>query len=80
MDRDSQLSPHDTLASEKSAKITISLGGTDIEKLTKIFDSLSEGIEVKYPLKKESWGDIFGSLTDRYGVEWMVNIGTDGKE
>lgn len=61
-------------ASEKAAKVSISLGGIDEEKLRKVFDQLSEDVEVKYPLKKEFWGDIFGSITDKYGIEWMVNI------
>lgn len=61
-------------ASPVARKVSISLSGTDEAKLRDIFDKLSEGVEVKYPLKKEFWGDTFGSLTDRYGVEWMVNI------
>jgi PhnB protein len=61
-------------ASEKAAKVTISLSGDEAEKLTAFFDKLSEGVEVQYPLKKEYWGDTFGSLTDKYGVDWMVNI------
>jgi PhnB protein len=63
-------------ASDKAAKVTISVMGQDEDeaKLRAVFDALSEGIEVKYPLKKEYWGDIFGSLTDKYGVDWMVNI------
>src|SRR5690349_3325235 len=42
-------------ASDKTAKISISLGGSDEEKLTAIFNGLSEGVTVKYPLKKEFW-------------------------
>lgn len=61
-------------ASPKSAKISLCLGGTDEAKLRKIFDRLSEGVEVATPLKKEFWGDIFGTVTDKYGVEWIVNI------
>jgi PhnB protein len=61
-------------ASPKAAKVSLSLGGTDDAKLRKIFEGLSEDVEVQYPLKKEFWGDIFGSLTDKFGVEWMVNI------
>ncbi len=61
-------------ASPTAAKITLCLGGSDKEKLTNIFNHLSDGVEIKYPLKKEFWGDTFGSLTDKYGVEWMVNI------
>ncbi len=62
-------------ASEKAAKVSISLAGDDEEKLTRFFNALSEGVEVQFPLKKESWGDIFGSVTDKFGIEWMVNIG-----
>jgi PhnB protein len=61
-------------ASEKAAKVTMSLSGNEEEKLRGYFDSLSEGIEVEYPLKKEFWGDIFGALCDKYGIEWMVSI------
>ena len=62
-------------ASPKAQKVSLSLGGTDEAHMRKIFASLSEGGEVFMPLKKESWGDIFGSFTDKYGVEWMMNIG-----
>ena len=66
-------------ASAKAAKVSLSLGGTDEEKLRKIFERLSEGVEVEHPLKKEFWGDIFGSITDKLGIEWMVSI-TANKE
>ena len=63
-------------ASPKAAKIELSLGGTDEDQMRKMFDALSEGGKVTKPLEKEFWGDIFGMLTDRYGVDWMMNIGT----
>lgn len=61
-------------ASAKAAKISLSLGGQDKAKLTDIFNRLGEGGDVQYPLKKEFWGDTFGGLVDKFGVEWMVNI------
>jgi PhnB protein len=65
----------DTLqASDKAAKVTISLSGDDEAKLTEIFNKLSSGGEVQSQLKKEAWGDMFGQLTDKYGIDWMVNI------
>lgn len=74
---DVQLFGSDTSgASAKAAKVTISLGGTNVEKLTGFFNRLSEGATVDHELKKESWGDIFGQLTDKFGVDWMVNIST----
>jgi PhnB protein len=57
-----------------AGKISLSLSGTDDQRLRKIFDGLSAGGRVTSPLKKEFWGDTFGSLTDKFGVEWMVNI------
>ncbi len=63
------------IASNKTAKVELSLGGTDEPEMRKIFDNLAEGGKVKMPLKKQFWGDIYGQLEDKYGVEWMMNIG-----
>lgn len=57
-----------------TGKISLSLSGTDEEKLRTVFDSLSARGKVTSPLKKEFWGDTFGVLTDKFGVDWMVNI------
>ncbi len=57
-----------------AGKIELSLSGNDEETLRKIFDGLSAGGRVKSPLQKEFWGDTFGSLTDKFGIDWMVNI------
>jgi PhnB protein len=66
-------------ASAKAAKIELSLSGTDETKLRKIFDSLGEGGKVNMPLAKQFWGATFGMLTDKYGIDWMVNIDTPQK-
>lgn len=62
------------VASAQTKKVELCLTGSDEEKLRKIFDELGEGGKVKYPLKKEFWGDIFGTLTDKFGIDWMVDI------
>jgi PhnB protein len=64
-------------ASKTSAKVELSLGGTDAAHMHKIFDTLAAGGKVKMPLAKQFWGDTFGMLSDKFGVDWMVNIGTD---
>jgi PhnB protein len=53
----------------------LSLNGSDEAKLTKIFNALAEGGKTTMPLAKQFWGDTFGMVTDKYGVDWMVNIG-----
>lgn len=39
----------------------------------KLFKALSEGGKVEIPLQEMFWGDYFGSLTDKFGVQWMFN-------
>ena len=43
------------------------------EQAQQIFDKLAAGGKADMPLQKMFWGAIFGSLTDKYGVKWMVN-------
>lgn len=55
-------------------RITMSLSGTDEAKLRNAWEKLAEGGKIESDLKTESWGDTFGTLTDKFGVDWMVNI------
>lgn len=40
----------------------------------RIFRALSDGANVTMPLADQFWGDYYGHLTDRYGIQWMVNF------
>jgi PhnB protein len=37
----------------------------------RLFAALAEGGKVEMPLQDMFWGDYFGSLTDKFGVQWM---------
>jgi PhnB protein len=54
--------------------VHLSIIGSDKDRLTQYFHKLSEGGSIYMPLEKQFWGDIFGSLTDKFGINWMVNI------
>ncbi len=41
----------------------------------RLFAALAQGGAVAMPLMEMFWGDYFGSLTDKFGVQWMVNCG-----
>lgn len=56
----------------------VALSGDDEERLKGWWEGLSEGATVEMELAKAPWGDWFGSLTDRFGIEWMVNITGSG--
>jgi len=46
----------------------------DTRKETKrIFDALSVGGKITMPLQDMFWGAYYGSITDKYGVQWMLN-------
>ena len=54
--------------------IAITLGGTDKEKMSKIFGDLADGGQVKGPLSPQPWGGEFGYLHDRFGINWVVSV------
>ena len=39
----------------------------------RLFAALAVGGAVEVPLQEMFWGGYFGSLTDRFGIHWMVN-------
>jgi PhnB protein len=39
----------------------------------RLFRALGEGGKATMPLQDMFWGDYFGTLTDRFGVQWMFN-------
>jgi len=59
-----------------AAGIGMSLSGetSDEEQLTSYWNKLSVGGTPFMPLGKAPWGDTFGMLTDKFGINWMVNI------
>ena len=62
------------LAYDAGSRISVSLSGTDGDELRGYWEKLGDGATVTVPLEKQMWGDEFGMLTDRFGVDWMVNI------
>lgn len=74
-DYDPRLSP-DNAPYVIGNHLSISLWGDDLEEGRRYFDSLSEGGTVTMPFEPQVWGDTYGQLKDRFGIEWSVNVGT----
>lgn len=51
----------------------ISVGADSEEETRRLFNGLSAGGKVTMPLEKMFWGALFGSFTDKFGINWMVN-------
>lgn len=43
------------------------------EEADRLFNALSNGGKVTMPLAEMFWGAYFGSFSDKYGVNWMIN-------
>nr|WP_279672267.1 VOC family protein [Flexivirga meconopsidis] len=52
----------------------ISLSGDSADELRGYWEKLTDHAQVLVPLSKQAWGDEFGMLIDKFGVNWLMNI------
>lgn len=55
--------------------VSLSGGPEDEARLREYWERLLEDGDVTVELDTSPWGDTFGMLVDRYGIQWMVSIG-----
>lgn len=58
---------------------SISINTDTKEDADRIFNGLSEGGKVTMPLNQTFWGDYFGMLEDKFGINWMMSF-NDGTQ
>lgn len=51
---------------------SIYVGAEGTAEADRIFAALAAGGTVTMPLDKTFWGEYFGMLTDKFGINWMV--------
>jgi PhnB protein len=56
------------------ATFNMSLSGDNEAELRGYFEKLAADGSIAMPLEKAPWGDTFGMVVDKYGVQWLVNI------
>jgi PhnB protein len=52
----------------------ISLRGDSINEVMGLWEKLSESAIVIEPIAQSAWAPLFGMLTDRFGVTWVVDV------
>ncbi|WP_163541297.1 VOC family protein [Occultella kanbiaonis] len=52
----------------------VSVRGSDADELQGYWNRLAEGAEVKQPIGPSQWGPLYGQLTDRFGITWVLDI------
>ena len=58
---------------EKGNAYHVSIGADSEEHGEKMFNALSEGAKITMPYQEVFWGGKFGSLLDRFGIQWMIS-------
>jgi PhnB protein len=52
---------------------SLSISTDSKENADDFFNKLSNGANVTMPITDTFWGAYFGMLTDKFGIQWMVN-------
>lgn len=52
---------------------SLSINVESREEADRVFAGLSAGGNITMPMDTMFWGDYFGMLTDKFGIQWMVN-------
>jgi len=58
---------------QPGGNISLSLGSRSLSEAQRVWEKLAEGGRVDMPFQDMFWGAKFGQLTDRFGIDWMIN-------
>jgi PhnB protein len=53
---------------------SVSITAFSKEEADRIFNALGKGGRITMPMEKTFWGDYFGMLTDKFGINWMMSF------
>lgn len=63
---------------EQENRSKISISAETKEEADHLFNGLSDGGAVEFPISDSPWGTYFGMFRDKYGIEWMVEFDPRG--
>jgi len=55
---------------------SLSLIVADADQADRFFNALADGGQVQMPLGETFWSPRFGMVSDRFGISWMINVGS----
>jgi PhnB protein len=61
-----------------NGRVSLAVGLDSKDEAQRIFDALAEGGSIEMSLQPAFWGGYFGMVTDKFGIDWMVNAAPDG--
>lgn len=58
----------------KGNAVSLMLNCSSEEEVRSIYDKLADGGRAVHPLENTFWGALFGDLTDRFGINWILHF------
>lgn len=52
----------------------VSLRGETEEEIRMVWDAMADGARIAHDLAPAPWSPLYGMLTDRFGVTWVVDV------
>ena len=65
---------------EHENRSKISINANSKEEADRLFQGLSVGGSVEFPIGDSPWGSYFAMFRDKYGIEWMVDFNPKEQE
>ena len=59
---------------ENENRSKISVSAKDKEEASHLFNGLSAGGNIEFPMGDSPWGSFFGMFRDKFGIEWMIEF------
>jgi len=59
---------------ENENRSKISISAESKEEADRLFNGLSAGGHIEFPISDSPWGSYFGMFRDKFGFEWMVDF------
>ncbi len=59
---------------QANERVSLMVECSSPEEIQRYFQVLSDGGNVTQPLMESFWGATFGSMTDKYGINWLFNF------
>jgi len=56
------------------SNMSISIRPDSEQQADDIFNGLAQGGQITFPIQKTFWGAYFGTVTDQFGINWMINF------
>lgn len=70
----SDVPPGMGMSFRKGNNVSLTVTMDDMEEARRMFGKLADGGVVMMDLQETFWSPLYGSLTDKYGIEWQISV------